>query len=442
MFDTIVSLTTAPLKASLAVIRLSGSDAFAIASKCLDKDLTKLNQRTLLTGYFKDEDEIIDQVVICVYKGPRSFTGEDVVEFICHGSVLIANEIVATLIKNGARQAERGEFSQRAFLLKKVDLVQAEAINDLINAKTHESKQIALLSLEGEASKTFEPFRKEIEDLICSIEVHFDFPEEADNPEVTDLEIIEKTTSMLEKLDELILSANKGKIIKDGVNVAIVGKPNVGKSSLLNALLNENKAIVTDVAGTTRDIVEGDINLDGIALHLLDTAGIRESDDQIESIGIDKSKETIKKADVVIVLLDASNELDEEDKQILEYTKDTNRIIVYNKADKALDKDNEGLYISALNKDIEPLKKELFKILGINAGDFNTPSLANARQIGLLNQIKKELLKAKEDASNGEPMDLIVISLTAAYNKSLELLGENSDVDIANEIFSRFCVGK
>ncbi len=444
MFETIVALTTPPLKSALAVIRVSGSDAFSIVSKCFTKDLTKIDKRTALMGYFKDNDEIIDQVVLVVYKGPRSFTGEDVVEIISHGSMLIVNEILTTLIKNGARQAERGEFSERAFLLNKLDLVQAEAVNDVINARTHEAKRLALLSLDGDASKAFLPFKEKIEDLICNIEVRFDFPEEADNPEVTDKEIVDQTNILLEEIETLIKDAEKGKIIKEGIKVAIVGKPNVGKSSLLNALLNENKAIVTDIAGTTRDVVEGDINLNGIAIHLLDTAGIRHSDDKIESIGIEKSKESINEADVVILLLDASKNIDEQDQEILDYTKDKLRLIVYNKVDMLENSKNlpEGLYISALNKNIKPLIDELFKVLGIEKDDFEHPSLANVRQIGLLNQIKTDLLKAREDAMNHQPIDLISVSLNSVYNKSLELLGQNSDIDIVNEIFSRFCVGK
>lgn len=441
MFDTIIALATPPLKSALAIIRLSGTDCFKIVSNFFDKDITKINKKTILVGDIKDNDEVIDNVVCLVYKGPKSFTGEDVVEIICHGSMLIVNEIIALAMKHGARQAERGEFSQRAFLLNKVDLIQAEAIADVIDANTHESKKIAMMSLKGKTTEKFLPFKKKIEDLICEIEVHFDYPEEADNEEVTAQNIIKRIDDMLLDVDNLISSSKKGRIIKDGIKVALVGKPNVGKSSILNALLQEDKAIVTPIAGTTRDIVEGDINIDGITIHLLDTAGIRDSKDQVESIGIEKSKKTIQDADLIIVVLDASNKLEEYDNEILEFTKDKLRIIVNNKSDLNNYK-SFGLNVSALNNDIEPLKKEIFKILGISRQDFMTPSLANSRQIGLLEQIKNNLLNVKSDALNLVPMDLISINILSAYQRCLELIGENSNYDLSKEIFKRFCVGK
>ena len=237
-------------------------------------------------------------------------------------------------------------------------------------------------------------------------------------------------------------NGQKGLIIKEGIKVALVGKPNVGKSSLLNALLGESKAIVTDIAGTTRDVVEGEINLNGIVLHLLDTAGIRDSEDQIELIGVNKTKETIKNADLAIVLLDASKELDKEDQEILSLVENIPHIIVYNKADKLSSKEDNKLYISALNNDISPLKKEIYKVLGISEESFKIPSLNNSRQLGLLQATRESLLKAKEDAEAGLPVDLIAVSLTDAYNSVLEILGEYNQRDISKEIFSRFCVGK
>ena len=441
MFETIIALATPPFKSALAIIRVSGEDSFSIVSKCFSKDLTKVDKRTSFVGKIIDGETLIDDVVLIAYKGPKSFTGEDLVEIICHGSMLIANQIIKVLLSKGARLAERGEYSMRAYLNGKVDLVQAEAINDVINAQTEEAKALSLLSLEGDTSSLINPIKTKIADLIALIEVNIDYPEYEDIEVANKEKIVTSIDEMLPIIDNLVSDGEKGKIIKDGVKVAIVGKPNVGKSSLLNALMGEEKAIVTEIAGTTRDIVEGDVNLNGVVLHLLDTAGIRESDDKVESIGINKAKETINEAELVIVVLDASRELDDEDREILDLSKDKNRIIVYNKTDiKKIDGD--VLSISALNKDITALKNEIYHVLGLSEQSFKQPSLNNARQIGLLRQAKESLLDAKRDALNDLGVDLISVSLMDAYTSILSITGENHDIDISKEIFSRFCVGK
>lgn len=355
MFETIVALATPPLKSALAIIRLSGDDCFDVVSPMFNKDLREITEKTILYGAIVDGDEKIDQVVLLAYKGPRSFTGEDSVEIICHGSMLIVNQIISLAIKHGARLATHGEFSSRAFFHNKIDLIQAESINDVINATTQESKKLSLLSLDGEVTKMVTPIRSKIADILSLIEVNIDFPEYEDIEIANKEKVLEYVDLINDKINRLISNGQKAKIIKDGIRVAIVGKPNVGKSSLLNALIGEDKAIVTDIAGTTRDIVEGDINLKGVVLHLLDTAGIRDSKDFVESIGIDKAKESIKKAELVIVVLDASKTLDAEDDAILRITEDLNRIIVYNKSDKKIIQEVNGLFISALKKDISPL---------------------------------------------------------------------------------------
>ena len=442
IMETIAALATAPMKSALAIIRVSGDDAFKIVSKIFSKDITDIKERTLLFGNIKDEDKIIDEVVLAIYKGPKSFTGEDLVEIMCHGSILIANQIIELLIKYGARLAVNGEYSSRAFLNNRIDLIQAEAINDVINATTKEAKELSILSLKGKTSELILPLKKRIADVMSLIEVNIDYPEYEDIEVANKEHVISLADELVPQIDSLVANGRKGLIIKEGIKVALVGKPNVGKSSLLNALLGESKAIVTDIAGTTRDIVEGEINLNGVVLHLLDTAGIRDSKDQIESIGVNKSLDTIKEADLIILLLDASNELDEQDKQIIEMVKDTPHITVYNKADKISSKDDDKLYISALNNDLSRLKEEIYKVLGIKEESFKTPSLNNTRQLGLLEATKEALLKAKEDASNDLPVDLIAISLMDAYNSVLEILGEYNQRDISKEIFSRFCVGK
>lgn len=442
MFETIVALATPPLKSALAVIRLSGDDCFDVVSKCFTHDLREINKRTLLVGSIVNKGEKIDDVVAAIYKGPKSFTGEDSVEIICHGSMLIANQIIEVLLGNGARLATNGEFSSRAFLHQKVDLVQAEAINDVINATTKEAKQLSLLSLGGEVSKLIVPIKTKLADIMSLIEVNIDFPEYEDIEQANKDMIIDAVNEINAEIDKLIKDGEKAKIIKDGIKVAIVGKPNVGKSSLLNALTGEEKAIVTDIAGTTRDIVEGEINLKGVVLHLLDTAGIREASDAVESIGVERAKKTVSEAELVIVVLDASKELEEEDKEILEFTKDTNRIVVYNKSDKAVINMDGNLSISALNKNIDPLVDEIYRVVGLDEQSFKQPALNNVRQIGLLKHAKEALLRAKEDAENNLTVDLLSVSLMEAYQAILEILGEANQIDLSKEIFSRFCVGK
>jgi len=443
MFETIVALATPPLKSALAIIRLSGDDCFEIVSKCFSKDITKLTKRDVLFGHIIDGEQKIDDVVLIAYRGPKSFTGEDSVEIVSHGSILIAKQIIELLIKNGARIAKNGEFTSRAFMNQKIDLIQAEAINDIINANTIESKSLSMLSLDGKTSNKIYPIKKRIADVVSLIEVNIDYPEYEDIEIANKKTIIYLVDELVPQINLLICEGKKAQIIRDGINVAIVGKPNVGKSSLLNAFLKEEKAIVTDVPGTTRDVVEGEVNLDGITLHLLDTAGIRNTDNIIENIGIKKSEEIIKKADVILAIIDNSKTLDKEDEKILKETEScSRRIVVLNKSDLGHNSGIEGIEISALNKSINPLVQKIKTMLGIDEKVFSTPALNNARQLGLLSATKESLLKAKEDAKNDLTMDLISVSLMNAYISVLEILGEANQADLAKEIFSRFCVGK
>ena len=444
MFETIVALATPPMKSALAIIRVSGDDCFDVVSRCFSKDITKIDQKTLLVGYIENKktNEKIDQVVLAIYKGPKSFTGEDLVEIICHGSALISQQIIDILLENGARLATNGEYSSRAFLHQKMDLVQAEAINDIINATTKEAKDISMFSLSGKTSENLLPVRTRLADIISLIEVNIDYPEYEDIEQANKQQIITICDEIIEKINTLIDDGEKARIIKDGIKVAIVGKPNVGKSSILNALVGEDKAIVTDIAGTTRDVVEGEINLNGIVLHLLDTAGIRESKDVVEAIGVNRAKKSIEDAELVIVVLDGSNSLDESDNEILELTKNSNRIIIYNKADKIIDKNDKNISVSALEKDIKPLVDEIYRVVGLDQQSFKRPALTNTRQIGLLKLARSSLLKAKEDAENDLTVDLISINLMDAYNAILDILGERNKTDLSKEIFSRFCVGK
>lgn len=442
MHDTIVALATAPIKSALAIIRLSGPDAFNIAGPYFSKPLQFDGKNAIFYGEIIDGNETIDQVVLLAFKTPFSFTGENVVEIIAHGSMLIANQIIELLIKGGARLATRGEFSSQAFVNGKIDLIQAEAINDMINATTNEGKKLSLLSLQGQTSDQIIPLKSAIADLLTLIEVNIDYPEYTDIEEANKEKIVGSTDALIKTIDRLIEHGRQGQLIKEGINVAIVGKPNVGKSSLLNAFAGEEKAIVTAIAGTTRDVVEAEVNVDGLILHLFDTAGIRESVDIVEKLGISKAKQTLNDADLVLLVLDGSSQQDEEDQRLLDLTADKKRLIVYNKKDLSKHQNKEALYISALNKDIGLLKDKIKGLFGIEEQAYIRPSLNNARQLGLLGQARNALLRGKEDALRDLPVDLIAVSLAEAYYAVLKIIGENNQGDLSEEIFSRFCLGK
>ena len=436
MFETIVALATPPAKSALALIRASGDDCFKIVSKAFSKDLNNVKERGIHYGYIVEGEKKIDQVVLLAYVAPHSFTGENSVEIISHGSLLIINQIIDVLLKNGARMATNGEFSSRAFLNGKIDLVQAEAINDMINATTEEAKDLSMISLTGETSSLFRPIKDKIGEILSHIEVNIDYPEYEDIEETSKDEILEKCTEILGNIDDLIKDGEKNRVYREGIKIAIVGKPNVGKSSLLNALIKEDKAIVTSIAGTTRDVVEGDFNLGGVPVHLYDTAGIRDSADVIEQIGIDKAKKAVENADLVLFVVDETGF----DNELYALIKNRKHIIVNNKADILKEK-NDGVYVSAKNNDIEPLIKKIKEEL--NIGELTLkPSFNNARQLGILKLMASSLRKAIEDTNDEQPIDLISVSIMTAYNCALDLLGENNKNDLTDEIFSRFCVGK
>ena len=437
--QTIVSLITPPLNGAVAVIRISGDEALQIANDIFSKKISEPNK--VLYGTILDHEEKIDQVVLTYFAGPRSFTGEDVIEISCHGSMLIANQIISLIISKGARMAERGEFSSRAYFNNKIDLVQAEAILSMVEATSIEAKKLALYSLEGQTSSLLKPIITQLADLLSNIEVNIDYPEYEDIEEVTIYRVQHECDEMINTLSSLLNQSKKSQYFVKGIKVALVGLPNTGKSSLLNAFLNQDKAIVTDIPGTTRDIVEGDINLDGLPLHLLDTAGIRHADNKVEQIGIEKSQQSIDEADLVIMVLDSSRNLTPEEDELLNLIKNKNHIIVYNKADLLENLDQDKLYISALNKDISKLKEEIKKMFNLSIND-DTPSLCSARQIGLLEKARANLVKANEDALNNLPIDLVSISIKQCYDTLKDILGLNVNVDLSEEIFSRFCVGK
>ena len=442
MNNVIIALATPPLKGALALIRISGDGAFEMTDQIFSKKVSGTTKREIYFGALSDNGQPIDVVLLYAFKGPNTFTGEDIVEISCHGSMLIANQIIEAYIKRGAKYATRGEFSSRAFYNGKMDLIEAESVNDLINATTAESKNLNLMSLSGETSKLVDPLKKQIADLLALLEVNIDFPEYEDIEEINEKTIVEHINEIRNTIANLIKGGKEGKIVKEGLKVAIVGEPNVGKSSLLNALMNEEKAIVSDIPGTTRDVVEGDVSVKGISLHLLDTAGIRNNADKIEALGIAKSEESITKADLIIHVIDAEKGESPEDLRIRELAKDKILITVYNKSDLIKNTDKDKLYISAINKDIKPLLDKIYEELGLSDEAFTSPSLSSARQLGLLMSIDEHLAKAKEDALKQAPIDLVSVNLMAAYNGARELLGEGATLDLTDEIFSRFCVGK
>ena len=437
MFETIVALATPPAKSALAIIRVSGEDCFKVVSNVFSKDLTNVKEKGIHFGYIKDQDRSIDQVVLLAYVAPHSFTGENSVEIISHGSMLIVNQIVQLLLKNGARMATNGEFSSRAFLNGKIDLVQAEAINDMINATTIEAKDLSMESLKGQTSKVFKPIKEKIGEILSHIEVNIDYPEYEDIEQTSKEEVINKCTEIINDIKELVKDGESKRIYQEGVKVAIVGKPNVGKSSLLNSLIKEDKAIVTSIAGTTRDVVEGDFNLAGVPVHLYDTAGIRDSGDVIEQIGIDKAKKAVENADLVLFVVDETGF----DNELYSMIKNQKHIVVYNKVDITGKKNGDDIYISAKNNDIVPLLSKMREVL--NIGDLVVkPTFNNTRQLGILKQMIFYLNNAVEDTKNNQPLDLVSVSIMAAYNCALDLLGQNNKNDLTDEIFSRFCVGK
>ena len=439
--DTIVALSSGAIKAAISVIRVSGNDSFAIVDSIFSNKKEKQHQKAYY-GYIKENEEIVDEVMVTYYKGPKSFTAEDMVEISCHGNMYIVSKIIELIISKGARLAEQGEFSKRAFLFKRIDLVNAEAINDLINANSKQAVKLALSGLQGLTSNYVYELSDGLLDVISQIEVNIDYPEYDDIEQLTFDSVLPSINKFLVQLDKVIDDTKKGQTIKDGINTVILGRPNVGKSSLLNALLKEDKAIVTNIAGTTRDIVEGKIDFYGLTLNLIDTAGIHESNDFIEQIGINKSLESLEKARLVLLVIDGSESLTSQDEELLEKTKDYKRIIVINKSDAELKVNYEGaVYISSLNKDLKQLEakiKEMFAELTYN----NEPLLFNARQLGLLNQAKQHLIEAKVQAESGQVIDLIAIDLQQAYSCILKILGKSNEEDLLNNIFSKFCLGK
>lgn len=441
--DIIVAVATSRLEAAISIIRISGPDCIAFVQNFFTGKILEKPSHTINYGYIIDEGKKIDEVLVNIYRGKKTFTGEEMVEINCHGGVYITSRVLEVCIKQGARMAERGEFSKRAFLNGRIDLSQAEAISDIITAKNSYATDLALKGITGNISNFIEDLKEDLIKIITQIEVNIDYPEYDDVEELTATSLLPLSENLLNKMNKISDDSKNISLIKDGIKTVIIGRPNVGKSSLLNALLQEDKAIVTNIAGTTRDIVEGSISIDGIVLNMIDTAGIRETDDLIESMGVEKSKELIHQADLVLLVIDGSMALDDDDYKLLDLTKNENRIVVINKTDQEIKVDIEGIAISAKNNDINKLITQIKKMFELGKIiDNNDYILTNARQTMLLQRASQALKQAVEAMNLMVPTDLIVTDLYECWNNLKDILGEKAKEDLLDELFKRFCIGK
>ncbi len=449
-FDTIAAISTPLGEGAIAIVRLSGSDAISIAKKVFHgKDLDKVASHTINYGHIFDKERLVDEVMLSVMKAPKTFTREDLVEINTHGGIAVTQEILQLLLRSGARLAEPGEFTKRAFLNGRIDLAQAESVMDLIRAKTDQAANIAVKQLDGSLSNLINNIRQEILESLAQVEVNIDYPEYDDVETMTSQMLLEKTAHFEQLLETLLATAKRGKILREGLKTAIIGRPNVGKSSLLNQLLREEKAIVTDIAGTTRDVITEFANIGGVPLELIDTAGIRETEDIVEKIGVERSQKALEEADLVLLVLDASSPLTTKDLELLELSASTNRIILLNKTDlpekielEQLPKD--FIRISALkNENLDAVEKNiraLFFSGEIEAKDATT--LSNARHIGLVEQALDSLKEANRGLAMGLPVDLIQVDITRCWQLLGEITGEAAPDELITQLFSQFCLGK
>ena len=436
MFDTIAAISSGNVNQPISIIRVSGSEAFDIVKKIYTGKVG--SDKTITYGYIVEGENKVDEVLVSWFKGPNTFTGEDIVEINAHGGVVNSNKILQLLLSNGARMAENGEFSRRAFMNGKMDLVKAESIHDLIFASTNEQAKLAVNKFDGQTSKLIDELRNKLLFIIATIETNIDYPEYDDVEQMTNDLLLPKLNDVKKDLNEIIESSKLSKYIYEGVNVSIVGKPNAGKSSLLNAFLNDDKAIVTDVPGTTRDIVEGSIQIGQVLLKFKDTAGIHASNDKVEKLGIEKSLNALESADLVIHLIDPTIERDENDSLIEQKIKSHNHLTVFNKKDI---KEVEGINISAKNKDIQQLVdaiKSKFKDIDLN----NHKIINNTRQLSLIDKSLRHINESIEGLNNGVGPDTVIVDIQKAWDELSNILGRAEETDILDEMFKNFCLGK
>lgn len=452
-FDTITAIATPLGEGAIGIVRISGTEAIAIANRIFQgKNLETVDSHTLNYGHIldPDKDEILDEVMVGVMRAPKTFTREDVIEINTHGGIAVTNEILQLILRQGARMAEPGEFTKRAFLNGRVDLTQAEAIMDIIRAKTDKAMNIAVKQLDGSLKDLIDNTRQEILNTLAQVEVNIDYPEYDDVEEMTTALLREKTQEFQNLLENLLRTARRGKILREGLSTAIIGRPNVGKSSLLNNLLREDKAIVTDIAGTTRDVIEEYVNIKGVPLKLIDTAGIRETDDIVEKIGVERSRQALSEADLILLVLNASEKLTEQDRALLALSDMTRRIVLLNKTDlreeiEAEELPEDVIRISVLeNQNIDQIEERINQLFFDNAGivEQDATYLSNSRHISLIEQAVQSLQAVNEGLEFGMPVDLLQVDLTRTWQILGEITGDAAPDELITQLFSQFCLGK
>ena len=450
-FDTIAAISTPLGEGAIGIVRLSGSEAIAIADKVFTgKSLANCHSHTLNYGHITENTRVLDEVMVGVMKAPKTFTREDVIEINTHGGIAVMNEILQLLLRNGARMAEPGEFTKRPFLNGRMDLSQAEAVMDIIRAKTDQAMNIAVKQLDGSLSNLINKTRQEILETLAQVEVNIDYPEYDDVEEMTTRMLREKTAAFQTLLENLLKTAKRGKILREGLSTAIIGRPNVGKSSLLNHLLREEKAIVTDIAGTTRDVIEEYVNINGVPLKLVDTAGIRETDDVVERIGVERSHKALEEADLVLLVLSANEALTDQDRQLLALSEGSNRIILLNKTDlpeniETADLPDDVIKISVLeDTNIDKIEAKINDLFFENAGivEQDATYLSNSRHIALIEQALEALTAVNDGLDAGMPVDLVQVDMTRTWEILGEITGDAAPDELITQLFSQFCLGK